>query len=306
MTEPMLRGAEDRDAQPLAGLWSQVFTPPLSPDQWLADPERLSHTIVAVDGSGVVGSVYGLPKRLRESDGALADVHAIGSVAVAERARGHGLARRLVAATLGSAQRRGADWALLFTGTPEVYRSSGFETFRMRRAAGGPWQRARASSGDGVTRTRMTAGATAALNAAYEQSRTGIVLAPERSTLDWAMAEVRLSGLSLYVLHHDGAVSGYAVAGTRGATGVVAELAVADAAGPDARAILLGAVGEDWCAAGVDRCDIAVPERAADVAALRAFAPGAAWAPDATGMTRPLARRPRLDGIRHFGAADYF
>ncbi len=67
-----------------------AFMPPLAPDQWLVDDERLAHTRVAEDDEGLCGSIYGLPKRLRESDGGLAAVHAIGSVAVAERRGGRG------------------------------------------------------------------------------------------------------------------------------------------------------------------------------------------------------------------------
>jgi len=129
MSAVVVRSARAEDQPALAALWAAAFTPPLAPDQWLVDDERLSHTLVAEDDEGVCGSIYGLPKRLRESDGRVAHVHAIGSVAVAERARGRGLARRLVAATLDAAG--DADWALLFTGTPEVYRSSGFTTFSM-------------------------------------------------------------------------------------------------------------------------------------------------------------------------------
>ena len=305
-TEPLLRTAGDADATPLAALWAEAFTPPLAPDQWLTDPDRLAHTIVAVDETGVVGSIYGLPKRLRETGGVVADAHAIGSVAVAARARGRGLARRLVSATLESARRHGAEWALLFTGTPDVYRSSGFASFEMQRSAQGPWQPSPPAPHDRVQRTALGRGATAALPGVYEWSRSDLVLAPERSELDWAMAEIRLRGLVLYTLRRDGAVAAYAIAGAQGRTGILAELATGDAAPPDAHATLLAAVGADWCAAGVDRCDLALPERRRDVAALRAFAPAAQRATDTTGMTRPLTREPRLDGIRHFGAADYF
>jgi len=304
----MLRVAGVGDAEPLAALWAEAFTPPLSPDQWLTDPARYAHTVVAVDATGVVGSIYGVPKRLREGDGGVADVHGIGSVAVAERARGCGLARRLVSATLDSARQRGADWALLFTGTPGVYRSSGFRSFRMHRSAQGPWR----PPGDDVPqdrvdlRTTVGPGTTAELHGVYEQSRSGVVLTPQRSALDWAMAEVRLKGLTLYTLRDAGAVAAYAVAGAQGLTGVVAELAAADAAPPDACATLLRAIGADWAAAGVERCDIALPERPRDVAAVHAFAPAARWIADTSGMAVPLTREPRLDGIRHYGAADYF
>ena len=111
MSETTIREARAEDQDALTALWATAFTPALAPDQWLVDDERLRHTLVASDEAGLYGSIYGLPKRLREEDGGVARVHAIGSVAVAERARGRGLARRLVAATLHAAG--DADWALL-------------------------------------------------------------------------------------------------------------------------------------------------------------------------------------------------
>src|SRR5690606_35735254 len=126
-----IRTAQETDVAALVALWESAFERRLTPDQWLVDDERWAHTLVAVDGDGICGSIWGLPKRLREADGGTARVHCIGSVAVADRARGRGLARRLVGASLASASE--ADWALLFTGTPDVYRSNGFESFELRR-----------------------------------------------------------------------------------------------------------------------------------------------------------------------------
>ncbi len=301
--EPQLRSAIAEDAADLAALWARAFAPPLSPDQWLVDPDRLAHTIVAVDADGVVGSIYGLPKRLRVVDG-VAAVHGIGSVAVAERARGRGLARRLVSASVESARRAGADWALLFTDTPEVYRSSGFEPFTMHRAARGPWA---ALGGRGsARRTTIGPGTLASSDAVYEQSREGLVLAPVRSAIEWTMAEVRLHGMTLYTIDSDGAPVAYAVAGVQQRTGILAELAASATAPAGAREALLGAIGQDWSESRVEHCDIAAPQRADDIAAVRAFAPLARWTTDATGMTLTIARQPRLDGVRHFGAADYF
>ncbi|MDR2998866.1 MAG: GNAT family N-acetyltransferase, partial [Microbacterium sp.] len=132
----------------------------------------------------------------------------------------------------------------------------------------------------------------------YERARSGVVLAPVRSPPDWAMAAVRRDGLTLYRLD-----DGYAVAQARDGLGTVAEL-VAPTGGRTGA--LLGAIAADWRDAGASRCDIAIPGREEDLDAVRAFAPAAEWTPDATGMTRPLRRTPRITGIRHFGAADYF
>ncbi|MFJ4165516.1 GNAT family N-acetyltransferase [Microbacterium sp. NPDC089698] len=303
---PTIRTAAPGDAAALAALWAHAFTPPLAPDQWEADPERFAHTIVAEDASGLVGSIHGRIKHLREEAGGLAQVHAIGSVAVADRARGHGVARRLVSATLSAARRSGADWALLFTGTPGVYRSRGFETFAMARVLAGPWQAQGATGGADVRRGTVRPGASTLWRRVYEDSREGVALAPVRSEIDWIMAEVRLAGLRTFTVEREGSVLGYAVAEVRGGRGELVEFAVPSAAPDRIRTALLDAVAEDWRAAGVDRCEIAVPARLADLAIMQEFAPGAAPVPDTTGMTRAVGRAPRLTGVRHFGAADYF
>lgn len=309
MTAVVVRSARAEDQSALAALWAEVFTPPLAPDQWLVDADRLAHTIVAEDGEGVCGSIYGLPKRLRESEGGVARVHAIGSVAVAERARGRGLARRLVSASLESG--READWALLFTGTPEVYRSSGFTSFSMSRTLAGPWATPSIldAAAGAIRRESVGLGTLGAVRDVYERSRAErLVLAPVRSDRDWTMAEVRMRGAMLYRHIEGAAVVGYAIAEARGEVGLLHESAVhPDAVDPaELRRALLGAVAADWTAAGVRTCDLAVPALAEEEGAIHAFAPRAVRHDDRTGMTRALRREPRLDGIRHFTAGDYF
>ena len=313
--DAVVRPATVADEPALAELWSTAFTPPLSPAQWLVDGERHPHTIVAEDADGVCGSIYGVRKILREDDGGAAVVHGIGSVAVASRARGRGLARRLVTASVNAAD--DADWALLFTGTPEVYRSSGFETFAMPRVRTGPWSGSDERHGAAPVDRRRIDGPHVfdAVRETYERSRSGLVLAPVRAERDWAMAAVRLDGAMLYT-SLDG--SAYVIATIRGTTGVIIDAALAgesapaggaavdDSAADDARRSLLAAVAADWVSAGVTACDIAVPARAGDERAVSAFAPWARRTTDLTGMTRPLRRPPRLDGIRHFTEADYF
>ncbi|MGW9159096.1 GNAT family N-acetyltransferase [Microbacterium sp. NPDC055665] len=305
MSAATIRVARAADQQALAALWATVFTPPLAPDQWLVDDERLAHTLVAEDGDGLCGSIYGLPKRLREADGGIAEVHAIGSVAVAERARGQGLARQLVAATLQAG--RDADWALLFTGTPEVYRSSGFETFSMARTLAGPWRApAPVETDDRVERETVGLGSLRPLREIYERSRDGrVVLAPVRGDRDWAMAEVRMSGATLYRRVEGSTVVGYVIAERRGEVGTLLESAVLPEAAA-ARGELLAAVAADWAAAGVTSCELAVPALPEDDLVMRDFAPEAVRQDDRTGMIRPLRRAARLHGIRHFTAGDYF
>lgn len=309
MSAQRIRAACAEDQSALTALWATVFTPPLAPDQWLIDDDRLAHTFVAEDDRGVCGSIYGLPKRLREDDGGVAHVHAIGSVAVAGRARGQGLARRLVAATLETAG--DAEWALLFTGTPEVYRSSGFETFAMARTLTGPWSapmpRKHEESVEGrVERETVGLGSFRSLRDVYERSRAGrVVLAPVRSDRDAAMAEVRMRGATLYRRVERSTVLGYVIAEHRGGVGVLLESAVL----PDSERVrgdLLSAVAADWALAGVSSCDLAVPALSEEESTLHAFAPQAVRQDDRTGMIRSLRRTARLDGIRHFTAGDYF
>ncbi|UNK70745.1 GNAT family N-acetyltransferase [Microbacterium sp. H1-D42] len=309
-----IRLAEATDAVALADLWDSAFDQRLSPDQWLIDRRRLEHTVVAVDDSGICGSIWGLPKRLRESDGDTALVHCIGSVAVAAHARGQGLARRLVAASLDGAA--DADWALLFTGTPDVYRSSGFETFEMRRSLTGAWAPSTAGERSlDVARTTVGPGAFDWARPVYENSRAGVTLAPVRRSVDWAMAAVRLQGAPIYTVCSGAVLLGYAVARISHddgiVTGIVDEIAVAPAVAGEAEVwrALLAAITTDWAAAGVATCNIGVPEAVPDSAqhqAIRDFAPDAAYTADRTGMTRALRREPRLGSIRHFTAADYF
>lgn len=309
MSEAAIRAARAEDQAALTALWATVFTPPLAPDQWLVDAERFAHTLVAEDDDGICGSIYGLPKRLRESDGGIAEVHAIGSVAVAERARGQGLARRLVAATLHAG--RDADWALLFTGTPEVYRSSGFETFSMARTLAGPWRTADggASATETAGRVRRESvglGSFRPLREVYDRSRDGaVVLAPVRGDRDWAMAEVRMRGATLYSRVEGSTVIGYAIAERLGQVGMLLESAVLPDA-DDGLGDLLAAIAADWASAGVSSCELAVPALSEEDHAMRAFAPDAVRQDDRTGMIRPLRRAARLHGIRHFTAGDYF
>lgn len=307
MSTVVVRSARAADQSALAALWATAFTPPLAPDQWLIDAERLDHTLVAEDGEGVCGSIYGLPKRLREADGGVAHVHAIGSVAVAERARGRGLARRLVAATLEAGH--DADWALLFTGTPEVYRSSGFASFSMPRTMSGPWTAPTAAAESAsISRETVGLGALGGVKDTYERSRDEVVLAPVRSDRDWTMAEIRMRGATLYRVHEAETTVGYAVAEVRDGVGLLHESAVGPTGSDPAavRRALLDAVAADWARADVRACELAVPALAAEELAVRSFAPSAIRQDDRTGMVRPLRREARLQGIRHFTAGDYF
>ncbi|WP_433675259.1 GNAT family N-acetyltransferase [Microbacterium gorillae] len=296
MTDLTFRNAALADEPELFALWAAAFTPPLAPDQWLLDADRHAHTQVAVLGGQVVGSVYGMPKTLHEDD-RIASVHAIGSVAVAPAARGRGAAARMVERSLDDARAAGREWALLFTDTPGVYRSSGFRQLPMRRVRSGAW-----SAIDGVADVNSVATdeeGLRAVDAIYRASRTGRVsLAPSRGDLDFRAAAFRLSGTTLH--RTEGA---YAIEHVEDGVGVIDELACA----PDHSADeVLSAVAGSWAAAGVTSCSIAIPALPELDDAIARFAHAAIDEADTTAMVRALTREPRLTHPRHFGAADYF
>ena len=52
MSAQKIRAARPEDRSALTALWATAFTPPLAPDQWLIDDDRLAHTLVAEDDRG--------------------------------------------------------------------------------------------------------------------------------------------------------------------------------------------------------------------------------------------------------------
>ncbi|UKJ63824.1 GNAT family N-acetyltransferase [Cellulosimicrobium cellulans] len=126
-----LRTATPDDVPSLYALWGRAFDAPLMVPVYETDDSRLDRTHVAVDPlhGGVVGSVYWTPRELGGPDGRTLRAGGVANVATAPEARGRGLVRALLSRAVEQMERGGADVALLFTGTPDVYRSSGFETF---------------------------------------------------------------------------------------------------------------------------------------------------------------------------------
>ncbi|WP_244632670.1 hypothetical protein [Microbacterium sp. Se63.02b] len=205
---------------------------------------------------------------------------------------------------------READWALLFTGTPDVYRSSGFASFSMPRTLRGPWTApAFAAVAGRVERETVGLGSLGALGEVYERSRADrVVLAPVRDDRDWTMAEVRMRGARLYRWVEGSAVRGYAIADTDGGLGRLLECAVLPESDGSAAVYreLYSAVAADWAAAAVGACELAVPALPEEERVIHDVAPHAVRQEDRTGMVRPLRREARLHGIRHFTAGDYF
>jgi predicted N-acetyltransferase YhbS len=135
-----LRTATPDDVPSLYALWDRAFDAPLMVPVYETDDGRLGRTHVAVDPlhGGVVGSVYWTPRDLGGPDGDTLRAGGVANVATAPEARGQGLVRALLSRAVEQMERDGADVALLFTGTPDVYRSSGFETFDVPLLRGVP------------------------------------------------------------------------------------------------------------------------------------------------------------------------
>lgn len=135
-----LRTATPDDVPALYALWGRAFDAPLMVPVYETDDGRLDRTHVAVDPDDgrVVGSVYWTPRKLGGPGGGILRAGGVANVATAPEARGRGLVRALLARAVEQMERDGADVALLFTGTPDVYRSSGFETFDVPLQRGAP------------------------------------------------------------------------------------------------------------------------------------------------------------------------
>ncbi|MBM7818757.1 putative N-acetyltransferase YhbS [Cellulosimicrobium cellulans] len=135
-----LRTATPDDVPSLYALWDRAFDAPLMVPVYETDDSRLDRTHVAVDPlhGGVVGSVYWTPRDLGGPDGDTLRAGGVANVATAPEARGRGLVRALLSRAVEQMEQDGTDVALLFTGTPDVYRSSGFETFDVALLRGAP------------------------------------------------------------------------------------------------------------------------------------------------------------------------
>ncbi|GED11804.1 GNAT family N-acetyltransferase [Cellulosimicrobium cellulans] len=135
-----LRTATPDDVPSLYALWDRAFDAPLMVPVYETDDGRLDRTHVAVDPlhGGVVGSVYWAPREAGGPHGDTLRAGGVANVATAPEARGRGLVRALLSRAVEQMGRDGADVALLFTGTPDVYRSSGFETFGVPLLRGAP------------------------------------------------------------------------------------------------------------------------------------------------------------------------
>lgn len=307
MTEIGVRTATAADVPALTALWAAAFDPPLAPDAWLADPRHLANTVIAQLDGAVVGSVYGVMKLLREDAGAVARVHAIGSVAVSEAARGRGVARTLMTASLAEADRRGAEWSLLFTGTPGVYASSGYEQIRMNRShLAAVWTGCEVPdswrAGTDVVGVRpATRDVLAEVEPLLREARAGRVsMLALRENADLDVAAVRARGMTAVITP-----GAFALVRESDGRGVIEEIAWRRGAEGDAHAVL-AAIADRFAAAGVSAVEVVIPDDASLVAVVAPFVPGLVAAPDETAMIRPLARVARLGALPiAWSALDY-
>lgn len=133
-----LRTATLDDVPALHDLWRRAFDAPLMVPVHETDAGRLGRTVVAVDAGRVLASVYWVPREIGAPDGGTLLAGGVANVASAPEARGRGLVRGALAVAVEQMTAAGADVSLLFTGTPDVYRSSGWETFDVPVLRGAP------------------------------------------------------------------------------------------------------------------------------------------------------------------------
>ncbi|MFI6226207.1 GNAT family N-acetyltransferase [Micromonospora echinospora] len=132
------RTATPTDLPSLRSTWAEAFPATDVSAVWAIDPGRFGRTFVAVRDARVVAAVHYLPRRLRAADGTVDLVGGVANVATRPAERGRGHVRRLLELAVTAMTVDGCAWALLFTGTPAVYRGSGFRTFRLGYTSGRP------------------------------------------------------------------------------------------------------------------------------------------------------------------------
>ncbi|MEE1735967.1 GNAT family N-acetyltransferase [Streptomyces sp. BE147] len=285
-----LETATPADEPALRALWDTCFDAPQIAALYALDPDRHRHTFVArsgPDGSIDAVVVY-VPRLIRDAHGTPQRVGGIGSVATRPEARGRGLVRRLLAEAERTMRAEECAWSLLFTGTPGVYRSSGWQEFRSTYTEGtitpapptGTHRVREATAADG--------GAVAGLHGAANAARP---LSSLRAPEDWAVRVPAWYGPPEGALVAEDPVTGetvgWLVAQYAGEYAEVREFAGAPGCLDD----LLGAVAGRARAAGLTRARVRLP----------GTLPGAGWpallteprsVDEHVGMARPLLAAP--------------
>ncbi|WNI33116.1 GNAT family N-acetyltransferase [Streptomyces sp. ITFR-6] len=282
-----VRTATPADDPALAALWKRCFESPHLTALHALDPDRHRHTFVAQNdaGEGIDAVVVYVPRLIRDADGTPRRVGGIGSVATRPEARGQGLVRRLLAAAERTMTAERCAWSLLFTGTPGVYRSSGWQEFASGYTEGTlaassapePYPVRAATARDAVE--------VAALHHAYNARRP---LSSLRAPEDWAVRVPAWYGaLEQSLVARDpvsGALTGWIVARHAGDCVEVREFAGTEAC----LGALFAAVGSRAAAAWLTRVRVRIPVTAGVRAALPVLLADAGQVTEHVGMARPL------------------
>ncbi|MEU9094410.1 GNAT family N-acetyltransferase [Streptomyces sp. NPDC048428] len=287
----LIRTATAADDPALAALWHRCFEAPHIAALHALDPERHRHTFVAesADGGGIDAVVVYVPRLIRDAAGTPQRVGGIGSVATRPEARGQGLVRLLLAAAERTMTAEQCAWSLLFTGTPRVYRSSGWQEFGSTCTEGTITPTAVPGAFPVRAATPQDAVEVAALHHAYNASRP---LSSLRATEDWAVRVPAWYGPvedSLVAVDPaSGALTGWIVAQHVGDCVEVREFAGA----AECLGALLAAVGSRGRAAGLTRARVRIPGAPGVTAALPALLADARQVTEHVGMARPLHATP--------------
>ncbi|MFF1925313.1 GNAT family N-acetyltransferase [Streptomyces sp. NPDC058221] len=282
-----VRTATPADDPALSALWRRCFKATHLADLHRLDPDSHRHTFVAQNdaGKGIDAVVVYVPRLIRDANGTPQRVGGIGSVATRPEARGQGLVRRLLVAAERTMTAEQCAWSLLFTGTPGVYRSSGWEEFASTYTEG----TLAPSAGAGAFRVRAAAPQdaveVAVLHRAYNAKRP---LSSLRAREDWAVrVPAWYGGHDGLLVAEDpatGALAGWVAARHEEDCVEVREFAGADGClGP-----LLAAAGSRGRAAGLTRARVRIPDAPGVRAALPALLADARQVTEHVGMARPL------------------
>ncbi|MFE6979391.1 GNAT family N-acetyltransferase [Streptomyces sp. NPDC057682] len=283
----VVRTTTDADDPALDALWRRCFEATHLGDLHALDPDRHRHTfVVETPGSdGIDAVVVYVPRLIRDASGTPRRVGGIGSVATRPEARGRGLVKQLLAAAERTMTAEGCDWSLLFTGTPGVYRGSGWQEFARTYTEGA----LAAPSAPGPLRVReASAEDTVEVTALHHAYNAGRPLSSLREPGDWAVrvaAWYRTAERPLVAVDPaSGALTGWIVAEHTEERVLVREFAGSGAS----LAPLLAAAGARGRAAGLTRARADLPDTPETAAALPALVDDPRRVTEHTGMARPL------------------
>ncbi|MEU1471844.1 GNAT family N-acetyltransferase [Streptomyces sp. NPDC005761] len=283
----LVRTTTAADDPALAALWRRCFVAPHLSDLHALDPGRHRHTFVAenAEGDGIDAVVVYVPRLIRDAAGSPQRVGGIGSVATRPEARGRGLIRLLLAAAARTMTAEQCAWSLLFTGTPAVYRGSGWEEFASTYTEGTLAPSAVPATSPVRVATPQDDAEVVALHDAYNRTRP---LSSLRAPEDWTVRLPAWYGPAerplVAVDPASGALTGWIVA-----QHVEDRVEVREFAGAaESLGALFAAVGSRGRAAGLTRARVRIPGGPGVTAALPALLADARQVTERVGMARPL------------------